>query len=850
MTGFETKYRHRRQQARQTWFPSDAPEMARLQEETGMVLRFAIGDPPAELEQDILQEEEASGPFLRIPGKVRDTYKTLTFKTVAFWEVVAQHFSVQYVIKVDDDSYVRLDRLAIAIGQWQAIGAEYIGCFKVRDNSENRLRLRTHRWYDPHHELFEGDASFYAEGPFYVLPGPTIDGIVRSGLTVRMGGPNEDIMTGWLMKAFNVSHYDDRRLCYKRFCDPALIAFQWDHSASVHTTARSTSVGGDAALSVSPAGASGTDQRRDKVLPSQAGFKGHLGQPGSFAAGGLAGVPRMDDGAAAPGPGPEPSGRQRPAGDRGGGSARGKARGKQQAPPAKPRPRLVRLSDEMMAFFTNRGISPAVVERNGIQQEKRWSHKRERYVDMIAFPYYRNGELVNVKYRSLDKEFSQVPKAEKVLFGLDDCAGASEIIIVEGEMDKLALEEAGFRHVVSVPDGAPPSVREGALPPPEEETKFAYLWNCRAVLDQAARIILATDGDAPGQALAEELARRLGRDRCWRVRWPTADEADEQQSQAGTARKDANEVIMKDGREELHRLVAAAEPYPIRGLFKISDFFEDIWASYAEQDSQEQGVSTGWKGLDPFYRVVPGELSIVTGVPNSGKSEWIDALLCNLAEQCGWSFAMCSMEKKARDHARQLLEKHVRKPFFAAQYAGNFQRMEPEAVQAGLSWLDQRFHLIRYEDDELPSVDFVLDIARAAVLRYGIRGLVIDPYNELDHQRPPQMTETEYVSQMLTKIKRFAQHYDVHVWFVAHPRQLRDWKGDPPNLYDISGSAHFINKADNGIVIHRNRDPARGSLSQVQVLVRKVRNKAAGTIGECLLEYRRATGRYEDAGQS
>lgn len=100
--------------------------------------------------------------------------------------------------------------------------------------------------------------------------------------------------------------------------------------------------------------------------------------------------------------------------------------------------------------------------------------------------------------------------------------------------------------------------------------------------------------------------------------------------------------------------------------------------------------------------------------------------------------------------------------------------------------------------------------------RYGIRGLVIDPYNELDHQRPSQMTETEYVSQMLTKIKRFAQHYDVHVWFVAHPRQLRDWKGEPPNLYDISGSAHFINKADNGIVIHRNRNPDKGSLSQVR----------------------------------
>lgn len=100
--------------------------------------------------------------------------------------------------------------------------------------------------------------------------------------------------------------------------------------------------------------------------------------------------------------------------------------------------------------------------------------------------------------------------------------------------------------------------------------------------------------------------------------------------------------------------------------------------------------------------------------------------------------------------------------------------------------------------------------------RYGIRGLVIDPYNELDHRRPAHQLETEYVSQMLTKIKRFAQHHDVHVWFVAHPKQLREWKGQAPNLYDISGSAHFINKCDNGVVIHRNRDPDQGDPSQVR----------------------------------
>ncbi|KAI5667663.1 hypothetical protein M9H77_17516 [Catharanthus roseus] len=143
------------------------------------------------------------------------------------------------------------------------------------------------------------------------------------------------------------------------------------------------------------------------------------------------------------------------------------------------------------------------------------------------------------------------------------------------------------------------------------------------------------------------------------------------------------------------------------------------------------------------------------------------------------------------------------------------------------------------EKDCLPNIDWILNLAKAAVLRNGVTGLVIDPYNELDHQRNAHQTETEYVSQMLTKVKRFAQHHSCHVWFVAHPRQLHYWIGSPPNLYDISGSAHFINKCDNGIVIHRNRDPEAGPMDLVQVCVRKVRNKVIGTIGDAFLSYNR-----------
>ncbi|WOL15880.1 hypothetical protein Cni_G24661 [Canna indica] len=460
------------------------------------------------------------------------------------------------------------------------------------------------------------------------------------------------------------------------------------------------------------------------------------------------------------------------------------------------------LCGELIEYFAERMISKETLRRNSVKQRK--------YNDQIAiaFPYIKNGALVSCKYRAVSKKFWQETGTERIFYGLDDIKQASDIIIVEGEMDKLSMEEAGYRNCVSVPDGAPAQVSK-EIPIEEKDTKFQYLWNCKEYLEKASRIILATDADRPGQALAEELARRLGRERCWRVNWP--------KKNATEACKDANEVLMYFGPDALRKVVENAELYPIRGLFQFSNFFHEVDAYYHQSHGFELGVSTGWRALDEFYNVVPGELTVITGVPNSGKSEWIDALMCNINESHEWKFALCSMENKVRDHARKLLEKHIKKPFFNARYGESTERMSVQELEQGKKWLNGTFYLIRCEDDSLPSIKWVLNLAKAAVLRYGVRGLVIDPYNELDHQRTPNQTETEYVSQMLTKIKRFAQHHLCHVWFVAHPRQLQNWGGGPPNLYDISGSAHFINKCDNGIVIHRNRDENAGPLDRVQV---------------------------------
>ena len=184
------------------------------------------------------------------------------------------------------------------------------------------------------------------------------------------------------------------------------------------------------------------------------------------------------------------------------------------------------------------------------------------------------------------------------------------------------------------------------------------------------------------------------------------------------------------------------------------------------------------------------------------------------------------------------MEKYAGKPF----QPGPTPRLTTDELKSVMGWLVERFFFIR-ADDESPTIDWILEKAGAAVAQYGINGLLVDPYNEVEHRRPSNMSETEYVSAMLAKLKRFAEARGVHVWFVAHPAKLLPEKaGGPipvPTLYHISGSANWANKADAGIVIARDLDS-----DLVQIHIKKIRHKAAGKPGIVTLRYDRVTGRY------
>lgn len=488
-----------------------------------------------------------------------------------------------------------------------------------------------------------------------------------------------------------------------------------------------------------------------------------------------------------------------------------------EANPARP--------ESMYQWFQSRGIGMDTVGRVGCYVAEHWMPQTGRAERCIVFPYVYRGELVNRKYRNREKNFAQDKGAARTLFNVDALAGRDTAIFVEGEMDVLACIEAGIENVVSLPDGAPAKAKDA---PDSDDRRFEALATCEEELAGISKFIIATDADEPGRALAEELARRLGRERCALVRWPTINDA---------LRKDANEVLVEDGPHVLRECIAAAEPYPVSGLYAAADFADAVIELY--RHGREKGLSTGWPAVDEYLSIRAGDLTIVTGIPNHGKSEFLDALAVNLARLHGWRFAVCSFENAPDEHVAKLAEKYAHAPF----WEGPTPRMDEATLRQAIEWVNERFTFIRADDDS-PTVEWILERARAAVLRCGAHGLIVDPWNEVEHRRPGGMSETEYTGQVLGKVRRFAKVNSVHVWFVAHPAKLyrEGGKLPVPTLYDISGSAHWANKADFGITVHR---PSDGTLT-TEIHVRKVRYKWLGKKGMVLLRYVPATGEYSD----
>ena len=479
----------------------------------------------------------------------------------------------------------------------------------------------------------------------------------------------------------------------------------------------------------------------------------------------------------------------------------------------------VDLHERLLDYMLNRGISKETLADNGVCQGS-----FDGKSPSIKFPYFKDGVVVNAKHRTLDKRFRQEKNAEQCLYRFDAISQAQSdsLIICEGEIDALVSYECGFHSVTSVPNGAPaPNAKN-------YHKEFLYLESAESILKQRKKIILAVDNDAPGKTLEQELARRIGVEKCYRAEYP-----------AGC--KDLNDVLLKHGKTAVQKILYAAKPYPVDGIFTPKDI-EDLILHLYDNGSQ-RGFPTGWPKFDQFYTVKTGQLTIITGIPGAGKSNWLDALLVNLAKNYDWPIAVFSPENwPLQRHAQSIIEKWTGLPFDKEGYEVN--RIKRDWVKNTISEIQDKFYFLMPEEQSM-TLETILEKVRVSIYRHGVKGIAIDPWNEVEHDYG-SLTETQYISNMLGAIRRFARMNDVHIWLVAHPQKLQKDKDTgkykPPTMYEISGGAHWRNKADVGICVHRP-DVTK---DETDIIVQKIRFREVGKLGVVKFSYNRDTGIYCD----
>lgn len=482
------------------------------------------------------------------------------------------------------------------------------------------------------------------------------------------------------------------------------------------------------------------------------------------------------------------------------------------------------LSSVVVENFSKKKISKDTLEFFKISQGKAYFPELEDNILCLIYPYYQEGRLSNLVYFYGNNHTSEIGGIE-TCFNFDSIDQDHTTIVMD-ELEVFTFHECGKTNVISLFGGYTTNNQ------PLEKVKnklLDFLTNIEDRLTQVKKITLALPNTDKGNMLKDELIRRLGKEKCWIVQPPESEYT-------------WNDVLVDYGKQKFSWLLDTAKPIPVRGLFDVDDVEDKLDELYHK--GLRKGYSTGFETVDQFYTVVPGQWTVITGIPGHGKSNFLDAVMVNLAKNDDWRFGIFSPENQPiQRHFAGIMEKYFEAPFDL----GKPGRITEEQKEEGKQWLKKHFSIILPDEDANWSIDGVLELAKVLVYRRGMKGLVIDPWNELDHSRPGNQTETEYVSATLTKLRQFARNFDVHVWLVAHPAKLykdKDGKYPVPTPYDISGSAHYRNKADNAVTVWRNVGHDDQSVADIHI--QKIRFKEVGKVGLCSLRFDSGSGSFVD----
>lgn len=458
------------------------------------------------------------------------------------------------------------------------------------------------------------------------------------------------------------------------------------------------------------------------------------------------------------------------------------------------------LADAHAEWLGARGLDVEIATRYGLNSVERKLDGQP--YGAIAIPYVRQTYTVNRKYRwlshpnglrwSQDKGGKQILWNEDVL--RDSSLASTPVLITEGEWDALAAIQCGYVRTTSVPGGANASFDiDEQLTPHLRETR---------------RILLCGDADAPGQALNAELARRLGAARCFRPEYPPGC-------------KDVNDILVRYGPSVVQTVLETAQPYPVRGLYSL-----DHYANLPDL----QLFETGFPNLNAHLKLWRGELMAITGVPGHGKSRFALELLASMNRLHGHKAVIASPEMPIVPQLRDVLREH----FHGARNS----ELSTEHKREADEWIRENFYFIDQnprEETEDADINWIIDKAEDAVFRHGVSWFLLDPWNLVEHRRERFENETDYHGRALRSLKRFAKSYECGVVVVAHPtKSVQTISGDlrRPTLYDISGSAHWHNQCDHGVIVW-----ATNPVNTVrEVHVAKSRFHDAGVPGRAFLK--------------
>ena len=465
------------------------------------------------------------------------------------------------------------------------------------------------------------------------------------------------------------------------------------------------------------------------------------------------------------------------------------------------------LSDAAIKWFEGRGISQKTLTDMKISEGPEWMPQTSSNVNTIQFNYFINEQLINTKFRDGRKNFKLVKGAEKIFYNINNIVSHDWCVIVEGEMDALSLYEVGITNVVSVPNGATLN-----------RLNLDYLDNCIEYFDDKTKIILATDSDEAGQNLQQELIRRFGAEVCW-------------MADLGV-HKDANDLLIADGRNALLDAIHNSTAVPLENVVTVNDINDELEEFIHE--GFKPGFQVGLDNFDSIFSTYTGQFITVTGVPSSGKSDFVDRMAVGYQMKYGWKTAFASPENKPTFlHAHKLIRK-----------IGGW--MPKKEDLGGDKWnqcfevVNDNFYFIEAERYDL---DAVLKKGAELVKRKGIKCLVIDPYNKVKMKGAGDLSITDATMEYLAKVEAFAKKYDVLVVIVAHPTKMYkkdDGTIDEPTMYNIKGGGEWYDASYHGLLVHRNY-----TNNTVKVKVLKVKFQNLGeNQAEAHFKWNHASGDY------